>query len=89
MIRPLPKRRSARAPHMRIIIHVYAHNMLHSDMRRGSGPGSAAMTEQQEGGGDQASEGQNAESSDGLSLVSVFGGHRLHLTVWKPTEPAR
>ena len=48
-----------------------------------------AMTEQQEGGGDQASEGQNAESSDGLSLVSVFGGHRLHLTVWKPTEPAR
>jgi alpha-beta hydrolase superfamily lysophospholipase len=29
------------------------------------------------------------QPSEGLSLVSVFGGYRLHPTVWKPTEPAK
>ena len=39
--------------------------------------------EQQEG------EGHQEEKFSGLSLVSVFGGHRLHPTIWTPTEPAK
>ena len=40
-------------------------------------------TEQQEG------EGHIGEQFSGVSLVSVFGGHRLHPTTWAPTEPPK
>ena len=47
-------------------------------------------TEQQEGEERQVIEEQTTEQlSDGLSLVSALGGHRLHPTTWAPTEPAR
>ena len=62
----------------------------------------AAMSEQQESGAEpeqqsseQVTEQQTTEPAGGEEqgstphLVSSFGGHRLHPTVYQPTEPAK